>query len=105
MNHATHAAIVTADEADDRYLRAEQAEARGDRADAQRLRIQARDGYRAAEWCHRQAAREYARMIPPDDPNHANHDRAQWHNEIADNYGWKAEAVNAEARDAGRVFG
>lgn len=102
---ATLATVLTEDEADDRHLRAKQAEARGDRADAQRLRVQARDGYRAAEWCHREAARGYARTIPPDDPNHANHEHANHHNERADHYARKAEAVSAEARDAGRVFG
>lgn len=102
--HATRAAIVTADYASERRRMADAAEKRGDRADAQRLRIQARDGYRACEWCHREAARGYARTIPPDDPNHHNHEHARRHNEIADKYGREAEAVNAEAVAAGRIF-
>jgi hypothetical protein len=100
-NHATHAAIITADDADDRHRMAQQAESRGERSDAQRLRIQARNGYRAAEWCRRTEARQLRREENRTDSNLA---AADVHDAAADKYGRKAEELTAEMIEAGRIF-
>lgn len=100
-NPATLATVLTEDEADHRHLRAKQAEARGDRADAQRLRIQARNAYRAAEWIQRQEAR---RLGAPEMETDSNKEAAERAERRANLYARKAEELTGEMVAAGRVF-